>query len=122
MAIKVSGIKQLRSNMNKEFERLSTEVSEKGIYAGLILLSGYSTLAVPVDTANLANSQFIYKPTKVGNTVKGSIGYTANYAEAVHDGGEKNWQKAGAQAEYLTSPADQHLSEIWAEIKEVSKT
>ncbi|MBX2848958.1 MAG: hypothetical protein KTR16_11600 [Acidiferrobacterales bacterium] len=121
MAIKVKGVKRLRSNLNKAFDNVASGVTERGIYSGLILLSGYSTIAVPVDTANLANSQFIYFPKRVGDKVIGSIQYTANYAEVVHDGGEKNWQKTGARAEYLSGPAEENKSEIWDTIKEDSK-
>jgi hypothetical protein len=55
---------------------------------------------VPVDTANLITSAF-RSVVRRGKTWVGTMGYGAAYAAFVHDGGPKNWQKAGASDKYL---------------------
>ncbi len=84
MSVKAKGLKQLKSNFQKEFRKLAGPVTEKGLRMGLIQGASYATELTPVATSNLVNSQYI-DVNSSGGFVYGKVGYTANYAEDVHD-------------------------------------
>lgn len=62
-----------------------TEVrAERGVTAALITGQGFAQMLTPVDTSFLINSQF--RSIKVqGGRVFGLVGYSAQYAAAVHE-------------------------------------
>ncbi len=115
MSVKVKGLRQLKSNFQKEFRKLSGPVTEKGLRAGLMQGAAYASELTPVDTSNLINSQYIFT-NEVNDGFKGGVGYTANYAEFVHDGGPKNWQKRGASDLFLTLAFERNQPQIFKAI------
>jgi len=112
MAIKVSGIKQVRSNLQKRLEKIAGSVTEKSMTAGVLQLAAYASELTPVDTSNLINSQYTFVNPSVGGW-KGGVGYTAEYAEQVHDGVDKNWQKSGAENLFLKKAAERNENQIF---------
>ena len=79
----VKGIKQVRQNMAKVIGEIGGTMSEKAVYESLIIIDGNAALLTPIDTSNLINSRFI-EVKKLANGVQGRMGYTAEYAAAVH--------------------------------------
>lgn len=111
MAVKVSGIKQVARNMNSFVKGVDQFVSKKTLTEVVITASNYAAILTPVDTANLINSQYMF----VNDTATGwraGVGYAANYAGIVHDGGPKNWQKAAAQDEFLRKGFEDNIPEL----------
>lgn len=79
----VRGVKQVRQNMAKLIGEIGGTMSEKAVYESLIIIDGNAALLTPIDTSNLINSRFI-EVKKLANGVQGRMGYTAEYAAAVH--------------------------------------
>lgn len=67
----------------------------------LILGSSESAAMTPIDTSNLLNS--LYKDVqREGSKLTGRVGYTAEYAQAVHDPANlQNFRRASAEKEFL---------------------
>jgi hypothetical protein len=66
---------------------------------------------VPVDTSNLINSRYIQViETSDGKSV-GEFGFNADYAVHVHEGGPKDWQKAGASDMFLWLGAEEFIEQ-----------
>lgn len=112
MGMKVSGVNRVKQNMQREIFAIGNEITQRAMMEGLILGGNYAALLTPVDTANLINSQFYEMPTKTATGWTASVKYTANYAQAVHDGGPKDWQKVGAEDEYLRKGFENNSPEI----------
>ncbi len=112
MAIKVSGIKQVQSNLQKRLKKIAGSVTERSMTAGVLQLASYASELTPVDTSNLINSQYTFVNPSAGGW-KGGVGYTADYAVYVHDDGPKNWQKSGAEDQFLEKAAERNESQIF---------
>lgn len=115
----VRGIAQANRNLEQILVKdISERKARQAITKALIIGQQYAVDLTPVDTANLINSRF----TQIINTptgFTGRVGYTANYAKFVHDGGPKNWQKPGAEDEFLRKGFERDgLEEIDAIIRE----
>lgn len=83
MAIKVNGIESLNRNLTRIFDDISEKKARRAVAEACIIGQQYAVMLTPVDTANLINSRFIeIQNTPSGFT--GRVGYTANYAAAVH--------------------------------------
>lgn len=80
----VRGLQQVRKNLNKAFRDISGPRAEKTLTEVLITAAGFAATMTPIDTSNLINSQY-RKINAYGTRVVGAIGYTAEYAAAVHD-------------------------------------
>lgn len=80
----VKGLKEVRQRLKKEMENISGTLPEKTLLEVLIVASGFAATMTPIDTSNLINSQFRRVETS-GTKVKGIMGYTAEYAAAVHE-------------------------------------
>lgn len=79
----VRGLDQTRRNLEKLTEQIKGRMSERALTEALIVAEGYAASLTPMDTGNLLQSMFReVKPH--GNGYTGRIGYTANYAAAVH--------------------------------------
>lgn len=87
----------------------------------------YASLKVtPMRTGNLRGSRFIRYPAERGGTIEGEMGYTANYAAAVHEMGGGNqisaggrvfargihWSQPGTGPKYLENPARAHAPKM----------
>ena len=96
----VTGIDKVNKNFSKLVGKISGELTRKTVTEIMITGQAHAVLITPVDTSNLINSRFL-EITNNASGFTGRAGYTAAYARFVHDGGEKNWQKAGAESEFL---------------------
>lgn len=80
----VKGLKEVRQRLKKELANISGTLPERALQEVLIVASGFAATMTPIDTSALINSQFRMVETS-GKKVKGTMGYTAAYAAAVHD-------------------------------------
>lgn len=96
----VRGGRNVRRNAKRHIGRIAGSQTERVVTELLIIGEGYAVDLTPVDTANLINSRY-RRITNEQTGTKGLIGYTAEYAAAVHDGGPKNWQKPDAEDQFL---------------------
>lgn len=73
----------------------------KGMTQALILGASEASVMTPIDTSNLINSQ--YRNVEMdGAKIVGTVGYTAEYALAVHDPENKQvFRRATAEKEFL---------------------
>jgi hypothetical protein len=78
------GVKQVRKKMAEVLGEIGSSMPEKAVYEALLIIDGNAALLTPVDTSNLINSRFI-EVKKAPDGVHGRMGYTAEYAAAVHD-------------------------------------
>lgn len=79
----VRGIQDAKRRTRKLAARIAGPMSERALTTVLIVAQGFATLETPAEYGNLRNSQYrIVRPYSGG--LRGRIGYTANYAAAVH--------------------------------------
>lgn len=77
------GVDQVRRNMAEAFQKIAGPMTERTLTEVMIIGGSGAALLTPVDTSNLINSQ--YRRIEAGaNGLQGRVGYTANYAAAVH--------------------------------------
>lgn len=81
----LNGIQRVRLNSEKEFNRIAGPVTEGAVYTLLSYGAAVASTLTPVDTGALINSQYAPQITVRADEVEGHVGYTANYAEWVHD-------------------------------------
>lgn len=73
----------------------------RGMTQALILGASEASALTPIDTSNLLNSQY-RDVSQDGPKVQGRVGYTAEYAAAVHDpDNPQNFRRASAEKEFL---------------------
>jgi hypothetical protein len=74
----------------------------RGMTAALVLGASEAAVLTPIDTSNLLNSQY-RDVDKRGTQIIGTVGYTAEYAQPVHDpDNPQNFRRATAEKEFLT--------------------
>ena len=96
----VKGVQQTNAALSRLVGKITTTTTHTALTKALMIGRQYATMLTPVDTSNLINSVFLrVDPSATGFT--GRVGYTAAYAPFVHDDGPKNWQKPGAEDEFL---------------------
>lgn len=78
------GLKQVRHNVAKIIGEIGASMPERAVYEALLIIDGNAALLTPVDTSNLINSRFI-EVKKAPDGIHGKMGYTAEYAAAVHE-------------------------------------
>lgn len=79
----VKGIKQAKRSTTKMAGKITGQLSERTVTDVLIIGQGHASMMTPIDTSNLINSQYRRIDRTVGGVI-GMVGYTANYASAVH--------------------------------------
>ena len=105
MGIKVRGVRQVISNLNREVRQIETR-SKAGLF-NVARLVRHSTETkyprVPVDTGTLRNSWVqVIIPSNFSSSIKLRFGYNANYAFYIHEkvGGDfdagVNWKRPGS--------------------------
>lgn len=73
----------------------------RGMSQALILGASEASVLTPIDTSTLLNSQY-RRVEKDGEKIVGSVGYTAEYALAVHDPeNPQSFRRASARKEFL---------------------
>lgn len=81
----VKGIERVKLNLDKKIHEITTERTEKAVYAIASQGRAVADTMTPVDTSNLINSGYAPKIQKSGTKVTATVGYTAKYAFAVHE-------------------------------------
>ncbi|WP_215268820.1 hypothetical protein [Escherichia coli] len=80
----IKGVKRVRERLKQELKEITDKKTHEVLWRVGMLAGGFAANMTPVDTGFLINSQFQY----IGSTAEGlqlRLGYTARYAEWVHD-------------------------------------
>lgn len=137
----IKGVKRVRERIKQELKEIADKKTAEVLWRVGMIGGGYAALLTPVDTSSLINSQY----QEIDNTPAGMqlrLGYTARYAEWVHDmpgklkgqprenfgrtsdgvefgggtGNGKYWDP-NAEPEFLRKGIDENLGEITREIE-----
>lgn len=113
--------KRITNNL-PQFTATMQARAARGMTQALILGASEASVLTPIDTSTLLNSQF-RNVSKEGDRIRGTIGYTANYAVPVHDPAVKqNFRRATAQKEFLRKGVENAEPNIRAVLKGSIKT
>jgi hypothetical protein len=94
----------------------------RGMTQALVLGASEASVLTPIDTSTLLNSQF-RKVEERGRGVVGTVGYTADYALAVHDpDNPQNFRRASAEKEFLRKGFERAEPNIRAVLKGAIRT
>ncbi|WP_063887840.1 HK97 gp10 family phage protein [Pseudorhodoferax sp. Leaf265] len=94
----------------------------RGMNQALILGASEASVLTPIDTSNLLNSQY-RSVDKQGDRIVGTVGYTAEYAAAVHDADNaQTFRRPSAEKEFLKHGFERAEPNIRAVIKGAIKT
>lgn len=108
----VKGMDQVNRRIKSTLNNIAGTISKKTMLTVLNTGMNHAVLITPVgDTSNLINSRFV----SIGEEsygLQGVVGYTANYAKYVHDGGPKNWQRPGAEDAFLYKGFEENIPEL----------
>lgn len=100
------------TNRMPQFVEAVQQRAAKGMTQALILGSSEAAALTPIDTSNLLNSQY-REVEKRGAKVVGRVGYTAEYAAAVHSpDNPQNFRRASAEKEFLRKGFERAESNI----------
>lgn len=80
----VKGIQSARRETDMLIDSIASIRAERAVTVALSIGGAYATMLTPIDTSNLANSQF-RRVNVNGTMVTGMVGYTAQYALWVHE-------------------------------------
>ncbi len=80
----VKGIDRVKRNYRRTVQKISGPVSERAVYEILSRGGVMAATMTPIDSSNLVNSQYAPQTDVKKGKVSGHIGYTADYAAAVH--------------------------------------
>lgn len=111
--VQIEGLEKASKRLTEELQRVGQAGSEKFVTLSLKMVEAQAAPLVPVDTSELINSAFtkLQKlPGDMGGHI-GEFGYGAEYAGFVHEGGPKNWKKAGATDRFLEIAVDKFIAE-----------
>lgn len=112
MGVKISGMREVSRKANSFLSGVQDKVTPKALTEAIILAGNYASILTPVDTANLINSQYRMPVTQNATGYTTGIKYTANYAQNVHNGPQKNWQKQGASNHFLSRGFEDNIPEL----------
>lgn len=104
----VKGIERVRRGYKVAVDRISGQVSEGAVYAILSQGAAMAQTLTPTDSSNLINSQYAPQIEVKRGKVTGSVGYTADYAAAVHDAAGTTVGKGVAR-----DPSDPGRGDFW---------
>lgn len=109
-------------NRLPQFVERKQRAAARGISQGLILGASEASVLTPIDTSTLLNSQY-RDVTQEGSRVRGRVGYTAEYAAAVHDpDNRQNFRRASAEKEFLRKGFENAEPNIRAVVKGAIRT
>lgn len=80
----VKGIESVRRGYRIKVESVAGRDTDRAVYNVLQAGAGYSDMLTPVDTSYLINSRYAPQITRSNGKTSGTVGYTAEYAAAVH--------------------------------------
>ncbi len=112
MGIKISGMREVSNKANSFLNGVADKVTTKSLTEVIITAGAYASILTPVDTENLIGSQYRMPITQTATGYTTGIKYTANYAQNVHDGPQKNWQKQGASNHFLSRGFEDNIPEL----------
>lgn len=108
----VHGLSSARRSTIALVKNVTERRAQRAVTVALIIGSGYAAVMTPIDTSFLINSQYRKINKRMGG-FSGLIGYTANYAAAVHDPANvQRFKRAGAQKEFLRKGFEENMKEI----------
>jgi hypothetical protein len=109
-------------NLMPQFIDKTQRRSAAGMTKALILGASEASVLTPIDTSTLLNSQY-RKVEQDGPRIVGTVGYTADYALAVHDpDNHQTFRRASAEKEFLKHGFENAEPNIRAVIKGSLKT
>lgn len=79
------GISRVRLNLKRAFDDADGMRTNRAVYAILSQGAAMAQTMTPIDTGNLVNSQYAPRIEKTKGKTSGVVGYTAKYAEWVHE-------------------------------------
>ena len=105
-----------------EFVAAVEQRAARGMTQALVLGASEAAVMTPIDTSTLINSQY-RQVEKTGDGIVGRVGYTAEYALAVHDPENKQrFRRATAEKEFLKKGFERAEPNIRAVISGAIKT
>jgi len=108
----VKGLTQARNGTKRIAANVVDVKARRAVTAGIIVGQGWAQILTPVDTSFLINGQY-RRVDKTNMGYRGSVGYIAEYAAAVHDPSViQNFQKPGAEKEFLKKGFEQNIAQI----------
>lgn len=81
----VRGIERVRRGYRVAVDQIAGGTTERAVYEILSQVGAMANQMAPMDTSTLVNSQYAPQIEQRDGKTTGSIGYTAEYAAAVHD-------------------------------------
>lgn len=114
LKVKVKGMKKVLKNLNKELNNIQGKTKE-GVLAAVTFIEGESNEIVPQDKGKLINSSFsdVGKRFILFGKIIGRVGYTAKYADIVHEMPEtNNFTKPGTGPQFLLKAVTQNARKI----------
>lgn len=88
------------------FVSMTQQRAVRGMTQALVLGASEAAALTPIDTSTLLNSQY-RDVQQDGDTIRGRVGYTAEYAAAVHDpANPQRFRRAAAEKEFLLKGFD----------------
>ena len=109
-------------NRMPQFAASVQQRAARGMTQALILGASEASVLTPIDTSTLMNSQY-RRVEKDGERIVGSVGYTAEYAAAVHDpDNAQNFRRASAEKEFLRKGFERAEPNIRAVLKGAIRT
>ena len=88
-------------NRLPQFVEAVQQRAARGLTQALILGASEAAALTPIDTSTLLNSQY-RRVEQDGERIVGTVGYTAEYALAVHDPeNPQRFRRASAEKEFL---------------------
>jgi hypothetical protein len=112
---------QVTNNLPQFVGRVQVKAA-RSMTQALILGGSEATALTPIDTGTLINSQYRTVEARAGKVV-GTVGYTAEYAMAVHDpANPQNFRRASAEKEFLKQGFERAEPNIRAVITGAIKT
>lgn len=112
MAAKITGVRQASEAMNRLIGDIQGKKAVRAIYKALFIGGAQAALYTPIDTSTLINSQYRDVTVK-GSSLFGKVGYTAEYAMAVHDPNHRQkFRRATAKKEFLKLGFDEMREQI----------
>lgn len=79
------GIERVKRNLRVKVSDIAEGTTERTVYEILSQGGAMAAQMTPIDTSNLVNSQYAPQIEVKQGKVTGNIGYTAEYAQQVHE-------------------------------------
>lgn len=83
MGVNVKGVREAQANLDRLIGDIQGRKAVRAIHSALLLIGQEAAARTPVATSTLLNSQF-RELSVIGSRLIGKVGYSANYAAAVH--------------------------------------